>query len=409
MIPILTESIDRNTVKNIFAAIREAGGQAYLAGGCVRDQLMGKEPHDADFVVRGFDTLYAVRDALDKHFGRENIKTGDAVGEKHHVLRPVINGEVYDISLPRIDHSTGDSKQQNVSYSDKSITLRTDSDRRDFTVNAMYMDEGGNIIDYHGGQEDIARGVVRAVGDPAQRFAEDGTRILRAIRFAVKFGFTIEDETARAIEQNLFRLDEDDTNPVVGVHPPGLAEEFVKAAKKMSDNGQYLEMLKKTGIGRHLYGGDFSPIHLGGFNGSEDETVLANFVAMFLHGGNMDRMAVQVPWRKALGVSRAIIAGQVTELKRPQVSFFARLFQSLAGYESLGARLHKKLLGITDRSELALSGDEVAKITGVKGENIRLVLNTLISAVQNKRVENRREDLIEFLNSLPIRDAQNES
>jgi len=157
----------------------------YLVGGCVRDYLLGKPFKDRDFVVvtpLRFDDLKAQIE------GTPGCKVFEAKKE-FMTLRCKINDEVVDLVYPRKDCGYSDGRHPD---SVESVdTLKEDASRRDFTINAMYMSEDGNILDFFSGQDDLDNKVIRTVGKPSDRFKEDYLRILRAVRFECELGFEI--------------------------------------------------------------------------------------------------------------------------------------------------------------------------------------------------------------------------
>ena len=181
-------------VKTAIEMLNKGGYECYLVGGCVRDMLMGKEPHDYDL------TTSARPEQMQQVFAEcKVIETGI----KHGTLTLLTDGGGVEITTYRIDGDYKDNRRpESVSFTPN---LKEDLARRDFTVNAMAMDACGNLIDLYNGKDDIAAKLIRCVGDPERRFNEDGLRILRALRFAAVLGFTIHDETADAIH-NLSHL-----------------------------------------------------------------------------------------------------------------------------------------------------------------------------------------------------------
>ncbi len=169
--------------------LRDAGFEAYWVGGCVRDMLLQREPKDYDIATNALpDQVLAL------------FPGGHAVGRAFGVILVPDSGKRFvEIATFREDHGTVDGRHpQRVSFSD----ARADAMRRDFTVNAMLMDPvTETILDYVGGRDDIARHLIRTVGDPQKRFEEDYLRLLRAIRFAATLQFAIEPATADAIKQ----------------------------------------------------------------------------------------------------------------------------------------------------------------------------------------------------------------
>ena len=175
-------------VSTILAKLQESGYEAYIVGGCVRDALLGREPNDWDITTS----------ALPMDVKRIFVKTVDT-GLQHGTVTVLAGGKGYEVTTYRVDGVYEDGRHP------KAVTftpsLREDLQRRDFTINAMAYREPGILVDLFGGQKDLADGVIRAVGDPVQRFSEDALRILRAIRFSAQLGYRIEDETLRAASE----------------------------------------------------------------------------------------------------------------------------------------------------------------------------------------------------------------
>ncbi|MFN2577835.1 MAG: CCA tRNA nucleotidyltransferase [Pyrinomonadaceae bacterium] len=166
-------------------AIRDAGGRALLVGGCVRDELMGREPKDWDVEVYGIDSS-RLREMLDR-FG-----SVDVVGEAFTVYKL---GPDLDVSLPRRERQTGRGHRAFIVEGDPTMGVEEATSRRDFTINAILKDPlTGEVIDPLGGREDLNARVLRAVS--AKTFREDSLRVLRAAQFAARFEFDIDQQTA---------------------------------------------------------------------------------------------------------------------------------------------------------------------------------------------------------------------
>ncbi len=179
-------------VLKLAEAVRDAGGYALLVGGCVRDELMGKEPKDWDVEVYGVEPA-KLRELLDQ-FGSVNV-----VGEAFTVYKL---GTDLDVSVPRRERKTGRGHRAFVIEGDPAMTFTDATARRDFTINAILQDPlTGEIIDPHHGREDLQSRLLRAVSPDT--FAEDGLRVLRAAQFAARFEFEIDAQTVelcRAID-----------------------------------------------------------------------------------------------------------------------------------------------------------------------------------------------------------------
>lgn len=175
-------------VSDALSALAERGYEAYLVGGCVRDILRGVEPHDYDL------TTSALPEQVKSVFAREKVVE---TGIKHGTVTVVTDGGTLEITTFRTECGYSDNRHPDrVSFAK---TLAEDLCRRDFTVNAMAWSKKAGLTDLYGGREDLRNGVIRCVGDPGERFREDALRLLRAVRFASQLDFAIEPKTKRAI------------------------------------------------------------------------------------------------------------------------------------------------------------------------------------------------------------------
>src|SRR5690242_8346056 len=176
--------------RDVIAKLRGAGHQAYLVGGCVRDLILGVKPKDFDVATdarpdRIMD-LFPRSGRVGAHFGVVLVR--DAFSQ-------------VEVATFRSDHDYEDGRRPALVHFE--TDPRQDVLRRDFTVNGLLMDpEDGSILDYVGGRADLERRLIRAIGDPETRFREDHLRMLRAIRFAARLGFTIDPATFDAIRVN---------------------------------------------------------------------------------------------------------------------------------------------------------------------------------------------------------------
>ena len=182
----------RRFAVDVVRKLRVAGFEAYWAGGCVRDQLLGRLPKDYDVATSATPT------EIRHLFGhRRTLAVGSAFGVIT-ILGPRDAGHI-DAAAFRRDAAYSDGRHpDSVSFS----TAREDASRRDFTINGLFYDPvDEEVIDFVGGREDLARQVVRAIGSPRQRINEDKLRMLRAVRFAATFQFTLEADTLLAIRE----------------------------------------------------------------------------------------------------------------------------------------------------------------------------------------------------------------
>src|SRR6202790_2809092 len=179
----------RQLANSICDSLQRNGFQALLVGGCVRDILLRRDPVDFDVAT----------DATPEQV-LQLFPEGLAVGAQFGVILIPRDCSKVEVATFRHDISYSDGR-----HPDKIVYARTpqeDVSRRDFTINGLLMrHDTGEILDFVGGQADLAAGVIRAIGEPALRFQEDKLRMLRAVRFASRFGYTIEPATLQAIRQ----------------------------------------------------------------------------------------------------------------------------------------------------------------------------------------------------------------
>ncbi|HVN04594.1 MAG TPA: CCA tRNA nucleotidyltransferase [Bryobacteraceae bacterium] len=175
--------------RGIVARLRAAGHQAYLVGGCVRDRLLGRPPEDFDVATD------ARPDRVTELFERS-----EQVGAHFGVVLVRENTSQVEVATFRSDSGYSDGRRPDAVHFEDGP--RQDVLRRDFTVNALLLDPATNeVLDFVGGREDLNRRVIRAIGDPEERFREDHLRLIRAVRFAARLGFEIEPVTMAALQQ----------------------------------------------------------------------------------------------------------------------------------------------------------------------------------------------------------------
>lgn len=173
--------------KYIIETIANAGFEAYVVGGCVRDSILGREPMDWDI------TASARPDQVKALFPR-TIDTG----LQHGTVTVMLEGEGFEVTTYRVDGVYEDGRHpKEVRFTPN---LEEDLKRRDLTINAMAYNDAEGLVDLFGGIRDMEAGVIRCVGQPEERFGEDALRMLRAIRFSAQLGYGIEDKTLEAIK-----------------------------------------------------------------------------------------------------------------------------------------------------------------------------------------------------------------
>lgn len=183
-------------VNYIIQELEKCGHEAYMVGGCVRDSVLGRKPHDYDICTS------ATPDEILQAFPYEEIIP---TGLQHGTVTILINKEPFEVTTYRIDGDYSDNRRpDNITFTKN---LVEDLRRRDFTINAMAYNPKTGLIDPFNGLEDIKEEKIRCVGSAKDRFGEDTLRILRAIRFASQFGFVIEPDTDWEIHQQHKKLE----------------------------------------------------------------------------------------------------------------------------------------------------------------------------------------------------------
>lgn len=174
-------------VKNIIDVLYDNGFEAFAVGGCVRDMLLNKEPHDWDITTSA--SPYQVKELFNK-----TIDTGI----EHGTVTVMLGGEGFEVTTYRVDGEYEDNRHPKQVVFTSNLEL--DLERRDFTINAMAYNDRVGLIDIFNGQSDLDNKIIRCVGNAMERFSEDALRILRAARFSAQLGFEIEKTTIDAMQ-----------------------------------------------------------------------------------------------------------------------------------------------------------------------------------------------------------------
>jgi poly(A) polymerase len=220
----------RSVAIEIVHRLQTAGFVAYWVGGCVRDYLLGREPEDYDVATN------AMPDQIEKIFSRTI-----AVGRKFGVMLVVEQGKQFQVATFRAESDYQDGRHpEKISFGD----ARADALRRDFTVNGLFYDPiHKQLHDWVGGETDLRARILRTIGAPAERFAEDHLRLLRAVRFAAQLGFQIEAETFVALKANASKIKD--------ISAERIREELVKLLRA-PNAARGLDLLRESGLLEHV-------------------------------------------------------------------------------------------------------------------------------------------------------------
>jgi tRNA nucleotidyltransferase/poly(A) polymerase len=222
----------RDFAAGVVRRLRDAGHETYWAGGCVRDELLGRMPADYDVATA------ATPEQVRAIFGRGRTLAIGASFGVITVLGPKPAGQV-EVATFRADAAYTDGRHPaGVTF----CSAREDAQRRDFTINGLFLDPlTGDVHDFVDGRRDLADGIVRAIGVPAMRFGEDHLRMLRAVRFTAFFGFVLEAETRAAIEAMV---------GMVGMVSPERIAAELRAMVSRQGRRHAVELLLDTGLAR---------------------------------------------------------------------------------------------------------------------------------------------------------------
>ncbi len=216
-------------VVDILEKLNKNGFEGYVVGGCVRDHIMGKTPHDYDIATS----------ALPQDVKKIFDHTVDT-GIKHGTVTVIADKKHYELTTYRIDGKYSDNRHPDeVIFTDR---LSGDLSRRDFTVNAVAYNPQKGYVDLFGGREDIKNKIIRGVGDPGKRFREDALRMMRAVRFSAQLDFEIEKNTLDALMEN--------HELIKNISIERIREELFKLI--LSDNAERLEILINSGMTKYF-------------------------------------------------------------------------------------------------------------------------------------------------------------
>lgn len=369
----------------ILQTLEQAGHAAYLVGGCVRDYLLDKTPDDFDICTS------AMPEETMGLFAR-CIPTGIA----HGTVTVLYDGMQAEVTVFRRESAYSDHRHPDgVEFTSD---LTEDLSRRDFTINAMAMDRQGNLHDPWGGQADLQAGILRCVGDPEKRLREDALRMLRGLRFSAQLGFSIEENTLRAIIKNApycryvaaERIQVELTKTLLSDRPQtvgsmiaaGLLERFIPA-----DITGDLSTLSYIAPQKHLRYARL--LYL--LNGCDAEQVLREL--------RMDKVTVRAVSR-GVAAAKAGLPETVTDMKQ-LMSREDELTVDCVCACGAWDRLTVLRDGIPASGEpylmrhLAVTGSDLMRL-GIKGSTTGTVLRRLLDAVIEDPALNEKETLLKM-------------
>lgn len=406
-------------VKEIMQVIKEYGAESYIVGGCVRDSILGRTPHDWDICS---PVPVCELQAFFEEKGYKVIPTG----LKHGTITVNLNENNYEITMYRKDGAYSDGRHpDNVEFTSDLIY---DLERRDFTINAMAYNEEKGLIDPFGGLNDIRDKTIRCVGNPDDRFREDALRILRAWRFSVQLNFIIELHTFRSVK----RLQEN----IKKVSTERIRDEFVKA---LSGNCKVFSLM--TGgfswMECIVPGWEQTPYNEFGLRVYEnlrpEADLVTRLAALLSHKlpeevyqiltdlkfdtktkENVEQLSTYLDWE--ISVNKITVKKYLTVLGTDQFDRLLLIKEAdIKG--DFGPREQYKKIGLVKLDEirflknyilkqrdcltlkdLAVNGEDVMEVAGIeKGPKVGRILNTLLDDVISEELVNDRDFLLKYL------------
>ncbi|MFJ7734816.1 CCA tRNA nucleotidyltransferase [Lysinibacillus sp. NPDC097287] len=368
----------------VIKQLENAGFEAVVVGGAVRDALLGREVHDVDVATS----------AMPSEVKGIFTRTVD-IGIQHGTVLVLVPEAPVEVTTYRTDGEYTDHRRPEAVQFVRS--LAEDLKRRDFTMNAIAMRRDGSFVDYYGGREDIEACVIRAVGEAQARFAEDALRMLRAVRFSAQLSFTIEPATMQAMREQAADIE-------------WIAKERVKAefdklwVGKDVHNG--MVKLQESGLAAHLPG-EFKAEQWQGFCTQDAQVGWAYFA--LLQGGNWPEVlrSYRLSNKETSFVKAVLAAFEALKVGWTKMDYFTY------SEVELGAALHfaklQKLhvevtldvmreaqasLPIRTRNELVVNGLDLQKWSGQKrGPWLKEALQAMLEAVVAGEVENDWQDI----------------
>jgi tRNA nucleotidyltransferase/poly(A) polymerase len=366
-------------------------GKIYQVGGAVRDLYLGKQSKDLDIVISGIPAK-ELEDVL-KKYGKV-----DMVGASFGVIKfTPPDGEEIDIAIPRTEKKSGVGYQGFDVSADHTLPIEKDLERRDFTINSIAKDSDGNVIDPFGGLKDLDSKVIKLTNPKA--FSDDPLRMLRAIQFASRFGFKIDEETFDAIKKNAMTIDE--------ISKERILIEFDKIVNKGNPRVG-AELLVSSGLYRGIFGtefdGDFEPFDQVTRNSEFAYWLIQSFTEQpdqyykNIMKGDIDTAreisALAYMYNNLPGNDKAkqrFVYFNINKIS-PQM-FNSNFVRSILSDVINDFDSQKYPAGYSD---LKVNGNDLMAM-GLKGKAVGDMLNKLISAIYSDKIENTKNGLLGFV------------
>lgn len=420
------ENVDNNEKHRIFAPmideaeildinelpfkkeVESLGGKIFSVGGAVRDKFLGKDSKDLDILVTGipFDNLaellrkYSEVNPVGKSFGVIKFK-------------PRGSDEDIDIAIPRTEMPTGEGGHKGFEVtSSHELPIEKDLERRDFTINAIAKDSEGNLIDPYGGQEDLKNKIIRVVNP--QAFSDDPLRMLRGVQFASRFGFTIEPETMKLIQENAERIKE--------IPAERILIEFGKIVEK-GNPAIGAQLLQNTGLYQYIFGGKPMKVNSDLFNKvktiPEFVYLLTNVKGISPSDFYLKRFSTEDSKRdKSYKEIKALEMAFDTRIDNPVTALSVAHNMNSIAPETLNSDIIPESVGTAARElqdgvypktvdDLAVNGNDLMAL-GLKGKQVGDAKKSLLLKIYANKVKNNKEELLAALQNNKLDEEMSE-
>jgi tRNA nucleotidyltransferase/poly(A) polymerase len=354
-------------IRKIQKVFKSNGKELFLVGGSVRDALLGKPIKDYDLATEAKPDE-VIEMLKDQPFITNIIETGKSFG----VINALTDNDEYEIATFRSESGYEDSRRpSNVEFTD----IATDVSRRDLTVNALFYDLDTNeVVDLVGGIEDLKKGVIKTVGDPSERFEEDKLRVLRAIRFAARFGSDVDEKIDQLLSKGI------DLSMISGER---IRDEFIKGIKTSKSTVNFLSMLDKYGLFNAIFPN--VKINKNFIESNESELVIASLLLPLITISDISQIekrlnTLKYSTQEIRDITALMLLTQfepedvVPMKKKLQLSSLSdKQIKTFASLMNLETNLIDKLL----QFNLSVSGQDVMKKFDIKGPEVGKVINQI--------------------------------
>ena len=347
-------------IRRIYRIFKSKGKELFVVGGSIRDALLGREPKDWDLATDATPDE-VIRMLKHESFIKNIIETGKAFG----VINALTDADEYEIATFRSESGYEDSRRpSNVEFSD----IATDVMRRDLTINALFYDLGTNeVVDLVGGVEDLKNGIVRTVGNAGERFDEDKLRILRAIRFAGRFGSEVDDDIDKILQQGV------DMSQISGER---IRDEFIKGIKTSKSTVHFLGLMNKYDLLKQVFPNIMDGYSTDSFMESNDpDLVIASLLMRGQLFGDVAKHlnGLKYPSEQIKNIQFLIYLTKfnpniVVEMRkmREKTSLSDEQIMEFARFNNLDEQLVSTFLSF----DLTVNGNEVMQKFGLKGADV---------------------------------------